>query len=138
MTWQKFDLFEESFTPKISIRATGHIGFSAGAVNKFKLKDYKHCELYYDDEEKLIGFRLTNDFIKGSTTKVVVRDIDCFISAKRFLDYYGIDYSPTKSYYGKCEEGSSLIVIDLKQPVLIHGKRGKKKAEKSGGDSMIE
>ena len=129
MSWKKFESFGENFTPKISIRATGHIGFSRGAVNKFGLHRYQYCELLYDEERKMIGIKFTNDETSGVTTKLVKRDIDCFISAKPFLNYFGVEYKPTKSYYGEHDEESGLVVIDLGKPVIVHTKRSRKSTE---------
>ena len=126
MAWKRFESFDESFTPKISIRATGHIGFSVGATNKFGIREYKCCELFYEEGSRLIGFRFGNSEEKGATTKVVARDLDCFVAAKPFLDFHGIKYKPTKSYYGQLDKESGLVVIDLKDPMIIHGRRGKK------------
>ncbi|MFH1894139.1 MAG: hypothetical protein ABIK83_15830 [Candidatus Zixiibacteriota bacterium] len=133
MAWQKFDKFGESFSPKISIRATGHIGFSAGAVNRFQLDKYEFCELYYDGEKDLVGFMPTSEAMHGVTTKLVVREMDCYVVAKAFLDFHGIDYRITKSYHGIQEDETGLIVIDLKQPVIIHDKRKKRRAGMKGG-----
>ncbi|NMC44697.1 MAG: hypothetical protein GYA46_12330 [candidate division Zixibacteria bacterium] len=126
MGWEKFDKFGESFSPKITIRATGHIGFSMGAVKKFSLNDYGNCEMLFDKDGQKIGIRLVKEDVLHVTTKIVARGVDCFIAAKPFLDYYGIEYRPTKSYLAKCEEDNRLIVIDLKAPLKTKGRKSKK------------
>lgn len=123
MTLERFENFGETFTPKISIRTTGQIGFSTGAVNKFEIKSYNYCELYYDPEDKKIGIKLTNAMESGISAKINMREIDCFISAKPFLDFYGIEYKPTKSYHGKIDEESGLIILDLNKPIIVHGRK---------------
>ena len=136
MTWKRFENFGESFSPKISIRATGHIGFSAGAVNKYELKKYEWCELHYDNEKKLVGFKFSNEEHTGITTRLIKRNMDCFIAAKPFLDYFGIDYKPTRSYSGEPDENSNFIIIDLNRPLIIHGRGKKKIPAKKEGDNL--
>jgi hypothetical protein len=127
MSFELFKNMSKTFRPKISIRNTGHIGFSRGAINKYNLDKYKYCKLYFDSSNKIIGFQFTSEEEEDITVKLTKRGQDMFISVKPFLNYYGIDHSVTRIYLGKKDEESDLICIDLGKPEFESKRRRKKK-----------
>lgn len=124
MAFQQFKMMSRSFRAKISVRANGTIGFSRGSVNKYAIGDYQYCELYYDSDEKLAGFRFVNEDKGDETAKLCKRGQDTFISARPFLNFYQIDFSRTRAYSPSLDEESGLIVINLGEP-LYESKRKK-------------
>jgi len=129
MGFEIFNKMQDSFRAKVSIRSNGNIGFSKGARNKFRLIDKKFCKLYYDRDTERIGVEFTNEENANVTTRVFERQMDAFIRAKPFLNYYSIDYSSTKVYLAEKDESTGYIIIDLRDP-LYESSRGKRKKSK--------
>jgi hypothetical protein len=96
MAFEKFtDTGRRSFKPKVSIRKSGVIGFSAAAVDKFKLKDCKFVTLYYDRDTRTIGIQGTREEEEGSHPLIMgpqskSGSVSGSVSASRFLDRYEI------------------------------------------------
>jgi len=123
--FERFDSVGGSYEPKVSIRGNGAIGFSQGALRRFELLegDWFIC-LFYDRKNGVIGIqpvkeetsgclRLIKRVIKGKDGR---DSVNAFVSAKSFLDYFGIDYSQTKSYRAELDEGTRKIVFNIGQP----------------------
>lgn len=127
MGFEKFKYLDGSQRPKVTLRENGQIGFSQGAVNRFNLKEYVYCELYYDSESARIGLRLTNEYEEGITAKLVLREQNFYVSARSFLDHYFISYSPARSFIAHEEEENNLIVLDLSKP--LPSKRRRRRRE---------
>jgi hypothetical protein len=105
-----FEFFAEdgrSFAPRASIRGNGQIGFNQGAVKRFGITDGQMVLLGYDKEEKAIAIKRITETQNGAK-KVTVRENNAWISAKGFLDFFGIDYKEGKTY-DLCEEGGLLV-----------------------------
>lgn len=126
MSFEKFTLFGGTFKPKVSIRATGHIGFSQGAVSRFKLDKMRSCELYFDRETNRIGFRFFTEEPGGTRAKVNQRGADCFISSRSFLNYYDVDYKVSRSFEIVYDEKANLFILDLNKGTTrgVRGSRG--------------
>lgn len=124
MGFERFENAGKSFKPKVSIRSNGHMGFTQGAVERFGLRKFAYCVMFYDRAERKVGVEFTNSEQPGITLKVNSRSTDCFVSIRGFLDYYNIDYSVTRSYGGEKQEGSEMIVIDLNSPIAERKPRG--------------
>ncbi|MFQ5730096.1 MAG: hypothetical protein ACE5GN_07025 [Waddliaceae bacterium] len=112
MGFERFTKVGVSYKPRISIRANGQFGFTAGAVKKFHLNDYKFAVLFYDKEASRIGIKLTNEPEEG-ICRLQVKSTNAFLSARAFLDYYGIDYGETKRYDAEWSEEDEMVVIAL-------------------------
>lgn len=129
-----FEMFEGargSYEPRISIRSNGTIGLSQGALNRFNIRDGDWVvQLYYDRNAKVIGIKPIPDdsnldpSLKG-TIKLIKREItgpdgkgsvNCFVSAKSFLDFYDIPYGKTKTYNGQWYTEGNMILLYLDQP----------------------
>ncbi len=137
--FEKFEGVGNSYFPKISIRANGTLGLSQGALNRFGLVEGDWwVQLLFDRENRVIGLEPSNEEgtgrIKLNKKHMVAGDggkesINAWISAKAFLDYYGIDYDKTQSYVAKRDEPEKIIYIKLDQP------RNAAAVPKTGGGS---
>lgn len=113
MAFEKFTKTGKSYRPRVSIRANGQFGFTAGAIEKYKLSDYQYAILYFDKDEKRIGIKLTNNTEDG-VCKLQIRKSNAFLSAKAFLDYYDIEHSRTKRYDSVWDNDAEMVIINLK------------------------
>lgn len=111
MAFEKFTKTGRAFKPKASIWSRGQIGFNQGAVERFSLERFDYVVLFYDKEEKRIGFQFTNDKDGEGINKLNVKKTGAVVSGKAFLDYYEINHDKTKNYDLRREE--DLFVIDL-------------------------
>jgi len=128
MGFEKFKFMDRELRSKVTIRETGHIGFTTGAVNRFNIEEYSYCELYYDKESNKIGMKLLKEGELDSITKIIKKENNCYISSRPFFDYYGIPYHPSQSFIAVEDDESGLIIIDLKKP--LPSKKLKRKEEK--------
>lgn len=78
------------------------------------MMDYKYGVLFYDKELQRVGIKLTKEREEGSCS-LIVRKNHGSVSAKAFLNYYGIDYSETTPYDAHWDDQEKLIVFDLKK-----------------------
>lgn len=116
MTFEKFKHTGGKFFPKISIRPSGQIGFSRGALKRFGIDKYEFVVLFYDRELKKIGVELTNDDKAEGAAKLIVKSDNGTVSAKSFFRYFGIDFSKKRSF--------DLINEDGKLAAYIYDNKG--------------
>lgn len=91
--FEKFVETDSSFAAKVTIRQrTGQIGFNSGAINRFKVNDYKYVVLYFDPSERVVGIQLVRSEEPGSIP-ISKKQSNTYVTAKNFFDKYGIDYS---------------------------------------------
>lgn len=137
--FEKFHAVGGSYEPKLSIRSNGAIGFSQGALHRFQLlnSDWFVC-LYYDRRSAVVGIepiqeegpgclRLIKRSIKGKDGR---DSVNAFVSAKSFLDYFGIDYRQTRSFRAHFDEATKKIVFNVGQP--DHLRKGNSMASSAG------
>lgn len=134
MAWEKFHGIGESYRPKVSVRANGHLGFATGARKKFHVDSYKFVSLFFDRSERKIGIKLGEIEEPGVTTPIVKRETDCYIRARSFLDYYDIDYKQGCSYHAAWERDQNMIVVDLRRPIKSKGHLGQMSDKGKGGE----
>lgn len=113
MGFERFTKLGRSSLPKISIWSRGQIGFSVGAVNKFKIAQYSFVIFMFDAEMNRISFLFTMDKNEDGAIKLNKRATGIMVGAKAFLDYYNIDYSETRQYTLKQEQ--ELYVVNLNE-----------------------
>jgi hypothetical protein len=114
MVWKRFTKTRSrSFVPKVGIWARGQIGFNKGAVEKFKLEDYNYVVLFFDEEERKIGIKLTNDPKEEGTAKVIKRQNAISFSANAFLNTYEINHDKTRKYNVEFDQEDEMFVIQL-------------------------
>ncbi|WP_029918166.1 hypothetical protein [Pelobacter seleniigenes] len=117
MAFEKFTKTGRGAKPVVSIWKKGQLGFNQGAVESFDLENKGYVILYFDPDEKKIGFEFTNDETAEGALKFKVRKTGASIGAKYFLDYYHVDYermSAAGTKYGlKFDEKAGLYIVDL-------------------------
>ncbi len=124
MAFERFENMQGSRRAKITLRENGQIGFSGGAIKRFNLAESEFCELYYDVDAQKIGLRFVNKEEEGITGKLIKRNQNFYISARPFLDEYGISYSPARSFIAMVDDANGMIIIDLTKQ--LPSKRKKK------------
>lgn len=119
MGFVQFKLFGSKFSPRVSIRRNGQIGFSQGFCNRFNIEDNEdyNVQVFHDKESNCIGF----NFVKGKCSDSIPlnrKTKDKHISAKSFLEYIGFDYKKKQlSYTPEREKNGELIIINLSSPI---------------------
>lgn len=115
----KFERFNEpnsSFDAKVTLRGTGQFGFNAGAINRFRLKDFSYCVLYFDPDLKVVGIELSNDGKLDGAIEIRKGFSNTFIRAKNFCDRFGIDYRIMKRFDLKRDDDSGFLIFSVQQP----------------------
>jgi len=113
MAFERFSERGRGYKPKVSIWKRGQIGFNQGAVKRFDLDKYQYAVLFFDAENKRIGFKFTNDVDEDGISKLTVKDTGAIMSAKSFLDFHEIDYEETRKYDIGYDEKEKLYVVKL-------------------------
>lgn len=113
MAFEKFTEKARSFRPKVSLRSNSTIGLNAPAVAKFKLKDVKCVTLYYDRDTKKIGIKPGFDADEDGAHPLNLSRTGAWISARRFLDYFGLTTGETKRYDAGWDDAGKMIVARL-------------------------
>lgn len=114
----KFEPFEDtetSFAAKVTIRQrTGQLGFTAGAQNLYKIKEYNFCKFYFDHQRHVVGLEMTTDEKSGS---VVIKkgETNTYVRAKNFLDRFGVDYRESHRYDLRKDEESGFLYFELEK-----------------------
>lgn len=111
----KFEKFLEtnsSFAAKVTIRQrTGQIGFNLGAINRFKIHEYKYAILYFDPSERVVGIQLVKEEEPGSI-RISNKKSNTFVTAKNFFDKYGVDYSQSHRHDLEQDAESGFLFFD--------------------------
>lgn len=82
------------------------------------LGDPRLVMLYYDEQERRIGLRTSDDEIKAHAVRPVGRSTRV-VSVRRFLSHFGIDASRSRRY--PAEMDGDMLVVDLKKQPLWEG-----------------
>lgn len=124
--FEKFEAVGSSFEPRITLRSNGSLGFSQGALNRFGLKEGDWwVVLYYDKARRIIGIKPETDETLKGAIPLVKRPVvstagktswNSFVSAKSFMDFYGIDYRTSVGFIAEWYEEGKLIIVDLNRP----------------------
>lgn len=114
MRFEKFEEVGKSYAPNVAIRAAGQIGLLTGAVNRFDIDKEKHkyVELYYSKGGNAIGIKPLEE-ATDSAIKLRYNGEAADISAKSFLDKYGIDYSDTNRYAAEWDDNRGMVIVKL-------------------------
>ena len=86
----------------------GRFSFNQSAVKKYDLATKEHCDLYFDEEERLIGFVFIDDPSIGSV-KVKKYKYDLNVAASHFCNHYKIDLDSIKKREIRSIEGMLVI-----------------------------
>jgi len=115
----RFTEVGRTYKPTISITAQGLISINKGAYHRFGVRDYEYAVLFFDDEIKEIGVMLVHSADETGAAKVRHRKYGADISAKGFLDYFGIKYGGKRMRFQKAyldhENGNPIIVFRLEE-----------------------
>ncbi len=114
MPFELFTNYGRGNKPKISIRSNGQIGINSGAIHRYNIHEGP-VHLFFDKDSQRIGIRLVND-ADQNTAKLSIRNNNGYIGARAFLDYYGIDYSKTRTCENYLDRENKLIVVDARKP----------------------
>jgi hypothetical protein len=125
-TFEKFTHAGGSFAPMISVRKDRALGISQGALRKFGLMEGDwYVVLFFDRSNNAIGIKPTEDPNEEGAVKLVKRlatgkngqsSLSGSVSARSFLEFYGIPTPETTSYRAERDEESGIIVIRLNCP----------------------
>ncbi len=104
------------YTPKISIRKVGQIGFNTSFVRRYLLEKYTFIILYYNKKTNQIAIEFKDAMLIGDKIemiKLTKNKNNTFVAAKSFFDYHGIPITKTEKYNFKWYENEKLVVIKL-------------------------
>ena len=122
--FERFEQNGSSYSPKISIRANGAMGFSQGALRRFGMQEGDWLVvLFYDKNQMVIGIQPTQDASTTGAVKLIKREVksregkaslNAYISARSFLNYYAIPFTDgIKQFEPTWDEESKMILVDL-------------------------
>ena len=111
--FERFTQVGRRFKLAVSIWSRGQISFNQGVVNRCNLKDTDYVVLFFDRYDKKIGFQITGNNKEEGAIKLKMIATGALISAKPFLDYYGVDYTKTTRYELEYNDANRLHVVDL-------------------------
>ncbi len=107
---------EHIYFAKISLRATGLIGFSIGARNRFEIDDFDWCTIAIDREQHTIGIQLSRERTDDAF-RIRHSPSNCYVRAKNVLDAWGIDYSSARSFALEWDLDTHRLVFDFEAPL---------------------
>jgi hypothetical protein len=113
MAFEKFTEKARSFRPKLSLRSNSTIGLNEPAVSKFKLRDVKCVTLFYDRDERKIGLKPVSSQEEEGAHPLNMSKTGAWVSARRFLDYFGLTTAETKRYDAWWDDSTKMIVAKL-------------------------
>lgn len=112
MGWVKFTKTGRSFKPKVSVRGDSQIGFNRAAIRDFKLTEYNFAILFFDEQAKRIGIKLTNDKNEEGVCKLRVREeAGASIPARSFIACYNLEGH--KRLEAKWDDKDKMIIVKL-------------------------
>lgn len=117
--FEKFVEVAASYDAKITVRQkTGQIGFSSGAINLYEIDRYSHAVLFFDRKERVVGIKLTNKQDEAGAIPINRRPSNTYLSARNFLNKYGVDYSRSHRHELNKDESTGMLyfVADREQP----------------------
>ena len=138
--FEKFTEVDASFAARVTIRQrTGQIGFNAGAVNRFSLQGYGYSVLYFDTENKVIGMEPVKEKVEGAI-EIKHRPSNTYLSAKNFLDKYGIDAiaAHVRMLSGSLIEGMVAMELDVITPTETKSRAGNAAFTRSDTRSVVQ
>ncbi len=118
MPFERFTRGGRRYRPTVSINKGGIIGFSRGSYHRFSLGRYTHVVLFYDAETRRVGVMLAVDSEEPGAIPLRPRPAEsgADVSAKSFLDFYGIPYQHgTEQYDPEVVDfdGQKMVVFTL-------------------------
>lgn len=114
-SFERFTDVDKSFSPRVTIRQNGQLGFNEGARNKFNIGDFGYAVLFFDRLNSAVGVLLTNDKDEPGALRVVNTRQNTFVPAKSFLDRYEISYGKSRRFW--LEQHDVMLVFELEKPL---------------------
>lgn len=103
-----------SYTPIVSLRKSGQIGFNLGMIQFYDLQNYDgFAVLYFDAHQQVIGVKLVKKAEEGAYRFSIKRG-NATISAKSFFNYYKIPVNEAHRYAPTWSDEYKMFLIDLK------------------------
>lgn len=102
MSFIKFEHVGAKLTNKISLTKSESFGFAAGFYKKYNLSDFNFVTLFYDKDERKVGFQFSKEKLGKSSFTLIHSDNrqSASIIARSFFRTFDID---KKKYQGKYE-----------------------------------
>jgi len=99
----------------VSIWKIGQISFNTDAMRKFNLVGaFTHAVLFFDDDTRSVGIMFTNDADEVGALKLIKRKTGGYaMSAKKFLNFHGIDYSESKTYPVEYDQNEKMYIFKV-------------------------
>ena len=113
MAFERFTDVGRVFRPRASIRSNGQIGFNHGCVKRYELQKFSHVVLFYDQDSKRVGIRLTNDKTEAGASTLTTRSGNGAVSARSFLEYYRILPKVTTQHDIEWDTENKMLVLDV-------------------------
>ncbi len=121
--YSKFQPYTHEMTrviDKITLTTSKQIGFPQAFAKKHALLDYEGVLLYWNDEQKVIAVRFTNDMDEKGVMKLVKSDrYGAYVSVSTFLATYSIDPKKYQRRYDYEQAKPELFGLDTKDPVFV-------------------
>ena len=98
--FQKFEGRNVRLENRITITKSNSIGFPSKFYADNKVKDYRYVVLYWDDDNRAIGIKFTNEEGEKSKFTIIHSKVGYggSVVARSFFKTYGID---PKVYHGR-------------------------------------
>lgn len=117
MGWVKFENTGRSIRPILSVRGESQIGFNDAAIKKFKVNEYKYASIFFDEDKKRIGVKLTNDNSERGLFKVRFKEgSGAHIPAKSFITNYKLNaLKRPRRFSAEWDSADKMIVAEIKE-----------------------
>ena len=112
--YQRFTNPSRCLTPMMTLTSYGRMTFNTSCRGRYRITSYKYCILLYDNVEKIIKIRLTNNVKEDGAIPLENNILASHIAGKSFLKYFDILPARSMSYLLYYSKGDELIV-DLKK-----------------------
>jgi len=113
MAFERFTDVGRVFKPRASLRSNGQLGFNHGSVKRFNMDKFSHAVLFFDVENNRVGIKLTNDKDEDGACTLITRGGNGTISARSFLEYYGLTPKKTAQYDIASDKETGYLVIEV-------------------------
>lgn len=118
--FKKFENIHGRYESRITITASRSIGFPTKFFKDNNIDGYKFVVLYYDEDQKVLGIKFSNDEEEPHKF-TIVKSKDGYgggIIASSFFGKYGLDTKKIRGKYEWKKEDTSfgkLYIIELKE-----------------------
>ncbi|MGD9788968.1 MAG: hypothetical protein AB7U30_13625 [Sulfuricellaceae bacterium] len=137
MAFKLFQRETRSYEAVVSIWPRGQLSIPTGTLKRFRLDQKKAVQLFFDDDNRLIGLKFTDDLEADGAISIAMRKSGVVVSFKPFLDYHEIEYAGfTRKFKIEYDPENDLYVFDPANPTekVAQQRRGKKSG---GGDEGL-